>query len=300
MLRKNRLSVISSLVLWLQWVGEISAVPQPPNAQSTKELPTVLYRGDSRSPAEIKAQGGFRLRDPSMEVEAGYSVVLHVKGAPPSGRSPENTVYVSTTDDPLVAARFLRGEEGWIYKIHAAPRVFSVAETLGKWYDYPYPVSNQREYVAMGGIGNEQIIESAYLPATDDGLVKPDTVFDFKPNLDYDQSYDLLTAGHGRPELAGFKKIPNHPANEDPFFKEIQAEGSLLENGRKFLTGAVEDAVKWSGKGPLLPPPPPHSAKSDFRLWDDDIKEPKLDVPENDKGVMTTEEVAETSVSNSW
>ncbi|KJZ72726.1 hypothetical protein HIM_07918 [Hirsutella minnesotensis 3608] len=117
-----------------------------------------------------------------MEANSGFSVALHVKGVPPSGRSPENSVYVSTTDDPLVAAKFLRGEKGYVYKIRAVPRMFSVAGTLQKYYDYPFPVSNQREWVAMGGVSWDQIESAAFIKPTDSGVVAPDTKFNWKAN----------------------------------------------------------------------------------------------------------------------
>ncbi|KAL0938089.1 Cholera enterotoxin subunit A2 [Colletotrichum truncatum] len=117
-----------------------------------------LYRADSRSPAAIESAGGFLPKGLSTvgAVSADISLWNHVHGAP-SGASKDNDGYVSTTSDPGLAARwvtnFLRGN-GYIYRIHAAPNMIDCEATLGRFNPYP----DEKEFAAIGGIKNAQII----------------------------------------------------------------------------------------------------------------------------------------------
>lgn len=188
-----------------------------------------------------------------MKDDLGYSVFRHVLGVPPAGVSPDNSVYVPTTDEAAIAAKFLRGEAGYVYKIHPTPNIFPVDGTLGKYYK----VGHQREYVAMGGIPWGQVEGYAYVKATSDGKVPPGASFEFKENRDYDQSYNRFSVSDGQPQLAGFQEVPGHPAQyEDPWeqYSKQRAGSSLMEYGLEFMAKQGKD-LKWNGHPPLVPSP---------------------------------------------
>jgi RHS repeat-associated protein len=111
------------------------------DAGAAASLRTV-FRGDARSPAQIKAAGGFFPRGTSSDL-LGYA-----KYNRPS-------IYVGTSTRTLVARGFVARTGGWVYKIGAPEDLgINVNKALGSDSPFPY----EREFVYPGGIPADWII----------------------------------------------------------------------------------------------------------------------------------------------
>ncbi len=126
------------------------------------ERPTVVYRVDTRSPAEIFVFG--------FSAGTGMSLVNHVLAANEFGVA---SAFVATTDDPSVASRIAihyrhHDFPVWIYEIRADGGFYGVAPSL-RWIIDNEPdeaeraawaletLSFQREWVAISRIPRENI-----------------------------------------------------------------------------------------------------------------------------------------------
>lgn len=173
-------------------------------------LATTYYRGDTRTPEEIKAAGGFYPPTysggaPSLPLD--MSLYEHVQAVPP------NTGYVSTSSDETRARRFALG--GYVYFVQGDRNLVDAAQVLGAYYQRP----SEREFAALGGIPWNQI----------DGWRRVDGSGSYRgpfiENPDY--AGDEAFSGNPNPDpaqvvpLAGFPY--NHPAwgqapwNQYPF-----------------------------------------------------------------------------------
>jgi Heat-labile enterotoxin alpha chain len=106
-----------------------------------------LYRGDTRSPAEIKAAGGFKPKAP------GSDTSLYDYAA---NETPSNFVSTSTREAVAEGFVLLRGGGGYVYTIDPAglPTVDVNAELGAK---SPYP--DEREIAVPGGIPYRNVIQ---------------------------------------------------------------------------------------------------------------------------------------------
>ncbi|KAJ3957227.1 hypothetical protein N0V92_006220 [Colletotrichum tropicale] len=115
-----------------------------------------VYRGDSRSPAEIQKAGGFL---PKGQIAFGAiapdtRLLNHAK-AVVDGSARDDYGYVFTSSSLDVAERFITMRTaGYVYKIHVAANMIDSTGTLGKHN----PLDDEREYAALGGIKFEQIV----------------------------------------------------------------------------------------------------------------------------------------------
>ncbi|RDA83123.1 hypothetical protein CP532_2746 [Ophiocordyceps camponoti-leonardi (nom. inval.)] len=105
------------------------------------EKPSYVFRGDGRSPAEIRDARGFL---PHQETNYSdfrvYSLPFHVHGR-------GMTAYVSTSASFGQAARNFAGPGNYVYRIRVTPNMMNVNELLS---DSPYRA--QEEASALGGI----------------------------------------------------------------------------------------------------------------------------------------------------
>ena len=103
-----------------------------------------VYRGDGRSPQEIKEAGGFWPWNPDRQVtleEHVYDLV-----------DPKESQWVSTSTDSQSAAGFA-GEGGYVHKIRKPPGGVDVQESL----NIPPGPYNEKEIAYEGGVGVEFI-----------------------------------------------------------------------------------------------------------------------------------------------
>lgn len=112
-----------------------------------------VYRGDTRTPEQIKADGGFKPRGYTNFENPGagnidLSLYEHAASAHPE------TGFVSTSINREAALDFA-GVEGFLYVIHAqVPNMFNLHTALGPYYT----LQNEDEYAALGGIPWTQVV----------------------------------------------------------------------------------------------------------------------------------------------
>lgn len=128
----------------------------------TTSLVEWVYRGDRRSPNEIKNQwGGMFLSKGQTTVgilATDISLYTHVVGLP-NWAGPDNSGYVSTSTNKTIATGFIASNpnvaqsSGWLYKIHAAPNMIDVLGTLREFAIWP----EEQEFAALGGFKIDQV-----------------------------------------------------------------------------------------------------------------------------------------------
>ncbi|KAJ6786411.1 hypothetical protein PWT90_04033 [Aphanocladium album] len=186
---------------------------------------SVVFRGDMRSPDQIRAAGGFFPRRAeealgreltATELEQGSSLYFHHVGA-----TAKFTRYVSTTTDPKIARQFATPfraaqqdalqDAGYVYRISADPKMVDVVGSLGRDNMMPAYVT-QAEQAAVGGVPFDQI-EGWYAARdlTDAKLAQlasGDKLEDLlTPNGGFaDAKYTALRSSGAQPQLAGFGK----------------------------------------------------------------------------------------------
>lgn len=135
--------------------GELPAAADPevdagalraavPGIELSREVET-LFRGDSRTPAEIAEAGGFLPRErPQGNVGGAYDLERHQE-------SSSWSKFVSTTTDYDVAESFLIGNHQFVYTIEAAGGFDINDHRPGSQY------SSESETVMTGGVKLENI-----------------------------------------------------------------------------------------------------------------------------------------------
>ena len=105
----------------------------------------LLFRGDSRSPQEIIAAGGYRPRG------SGDDIVTHVMGGKIAAANPQ--FMVSTGTDPTLAAGFA-GETGYVAVINGRGLAIDVEPYMANAGIY----GREAEFVVIGGVPLEDIV----------------------------------------------------------------------------------------------------------------------------------------------
>ncbi|KAE9573685.1 hypothetical protein CGMCC3_g10511 [Colletotrichum fructicola] len=154
-----------------------------------------VYRGDSRSPAEIQEAGGFLPKGQSAfgAIAPDISLFNHAKAAL-DGSSRDDYGYVFTSSSIDIAERFVNMRPaGYIYKIHVTANMIDIIGTLGKHN----PLNDEREYAALGGIKFEQIVSWRAYENGKSGEEELNKEFNEKV-------YSAAAAGGVQYQLAGF------------------------------------------------------------------------------------------------
>ncbi|KAM3446738.1 hypothetical protein MY3296_009381 [Beauveria thailandica] len=253
-------------MMWLPWsplgcVAAFFAVLDVCQAHNPKDNPEYyVFRGDSRSPEEIRDAGGF-LPDPdaaSYSQPTTFSLDNHVNGRTGS------TAYVSTSAEFGQAARNFAGPGNFVYRIHVTPNMINVNEALAR--SNPYP--RQEEASALGGIPWTAV--EGWL------LLEEDPEFETSSDYLDDASADRFTARYAAEFADQFE--PNRayddsglggPARQtraDPQVALLAAqppdEAQLITAATTFMNNHAV-AVGWTENQafPYTPPTPPASAE---------------------------------------
>lgn len=155
--------------------------------------PRLVYRGDDQTPENVKAQGGFLLRDISTRTVQGYSLLHHVEDwsrYKQMGKLDEfDSLYVSTTTDPITAGSFAASDEDYVYCIKTTPNAVDVNESYRKKKLTP-KYESEKEIAFLGGISYSQIVSW-----------RKKGEIDWKANPDYNEDFDTMQGGDAEPEL---------------------------------------------------------------------------------------------------
>ncbi|PHH69405.1 putative enterotoxin [Ophiocordyceps camponoti-rufipedis] len=156
--------------------------------------PAVVHLPDSRSPEEIKKDGGFLPARPPQSDEA-FSLYRHaLRHAEMESAYSDDCIYISTTRKFQLAAQEIKRQgEGWVYIIYPSPNMFDQAKSLSN-HD---PSPGSETVVAVGGIHWSQVMAWVHISPR-----KKDQAFASNP--DFDRSWLALPLTRPQPQLAGF------------------------------------------------------------------------------------------------
>lgn len=240
----------------------LGARQQPPTILPP---PQIVYRGDKRSPDEIKAIGGFL---PSSEVNPtnennGFSLYMHHLGYKlVDGK--RVTAYVSTTRSFGIAlgyANMASDDGGWIYEIQALPHMIDSDGILLQGRKWRY----EEEISALGGISWAQVKSAVHVPGqktskdygspawsgvTLEGFKKSQPEKQWFHNPEYNSAFDQSKASPGQPQLAGwFGKSHEQYKSQEPWSLN---QTKTVEAYFMDFMNQVGGPVGWTGTYPLV------------------------------------------------
>ncbi|KAK2616876.1 hypothetical protein QQS21_000254 [Conoideocrella luteorostrata] len=241
--------------------------------ENPPEPPAVVFRGDSRSPEQLRALGGIptEFGGPLNDNES-YSLMAHHRAACDLGKC--LSAYTSTGRAFGSALLFAGGEDrrkkvdGWMYKIHATPNMIDM-----DYSGFELTYFMETEFSALGGIRWDQIEGWMPAPASTYEFIKKKalnevTFEDFQrqtrqdwpkawiANPEYNKKYDSYLASKGQPQLSGDEK--NLKTHGKMSLKEYAVE-FMKKNGESVgwsggnspFLNLTAPAKPWSGKSPL-------------------------------------------------
>ena len=134
----------SFFVLCSLFLGALAAAPPP-----------TLYRGDSRSPADIKKIGGFHTYAATNGVEPREDLILHCQGG-----HDDNDAFISTSKSNEVASKFGKKKSGWVYTIDSSknPSQYIDVAAWCKEHQEKNPHPKEQEFASKGAIPWSNII----------------------------------------------------------------------------------------------------------------------------------------------
>ncbi|POR35326.1 Heat-labile enterotoxin IIB, A chain [Tolypocladium paradoxum] len=187
-------NILSAAPLWLLWLGSGNASPVSPSdvqgtiARRAPHRPAkFVYRGDKRSPRDLREAGGFRPRGEYEDNDRTFTIYRHMLGEWGRGEDSEDSdtdldepwssAFVSVTTELETGASYGH----WLYRIHATPNMI----------DPTVENEGEPEIFALGGVRWSQVV--GYRHANID---QQETITDasFTPNPDYlGERYDRST-----------------------------------------------------------------------------------------------------------
>ncbi|KJZ76558.1 hypothetical protein HIM_03894 [Hirsutella minnesotensis 3608] len=179
--------------------------PVPGQSGSTPEAVdeplTVVFRGDPRNPDLIKADGGFKTRNPPKSPVA-FGIQNHVE----NHDSTLDTVYVSTTEKKELAFDFATKQgSGFVYEIHVTPNAVDINRSYRESGKVNKMYFMEREQAFLGGIGWNQV-KGWYEATEKKGKV---SLGKFHKNSDYNEAFEKFRGAGAQPQL--FATRPNEP-----------------------------------------------------------------------------------------
>ncbi|RDA96120.1 putative heat-labile enterotoxin [Ophiocordyceps camponoti-saundersi (nom. inval.)] len=253
---------------WLCWLGSNDAlVSRHPLSRRGEQLPSpvdsfkpfpkrFLYRGDSRSPEEIIASGGFQpVEDGYENDDEAFNINHHMVGHPESGSEDElsdgststtssntwRTAFVSTSYAAEHSKEY--GESGWIYVIDPTPNIIDVNSVNTEEYNV------DKECVALGGIPVSQVV----------GWIKTDQYIKLRYPLAGNEAIE------GQESQKPLDIMDHIERNEGIYTPERYSRVDLTNSPMQDFQSAAEavefmdkvgHVVGWTGKFPLSFPVP--------------------------------------------
>jgi cholera enterotoxin subunit A len=212
---------------------------------------TIVYRVDSRTPAQVQVSG-FQSKAASSRETPDYSIYNHISVNPMGTQT--NDGYIATTGEESVALQwlntFFKGN-AYLYTISATSNFINVDLTLGKYNPFP----DEMEFVAKDKILWAQVMTST--PYTNN---KPGTAV---PNNNFDTSIRNEVAGGAEYQLAGFP--PGSAAwKEAPWSQYAPKQTELAPSEGSASLQALGSSGSSFGK--ITPPSKPQSGAGGLSL----------------------------------
>jgi hypothetical protein len=112
-------------------------------------VPSTVYRGDARSPAEIKQLGGFHTYAATNGLEPNHDLLLHCMGG-----HEDNDGFVSTSSSYQVGTRFGSKKSGWVYHIDTSSTSsqYTDVQAWCKENNHKNPIPKEKEWSCKGTI----------------------------------------------------------------------------------------------------------------------------------------------------
>ncbi|PHH66874.1 putative enterotoxin [Ophiocordyceps australis] len=217
---------------------------------------TIVYRGDTRSPEQLRQLGGFPTEFEGPLRNESYSLIAHHEAQGEGEKF--QSAYTSTArlfGSTVYFATDAGKQDGWVYKIHATPNMIDMNDS-----GFLQKYARESEFSAMGGVRWDQIqgwvpmprkaypaarilqiqeetarlrLETLASEAADVGIKNATWPRTWIDNVEYNQKYEQYNASKGQPQLAG-----------DAANLEKHGDKTLEEHARDFMrqNGA---AVGW-------------------------------------------------------
>ncbi|CAD6439059.1 c29469d9-87bb-4b5a-abe0-094e55834c89 [Sclerotinia trifoliorum] len=119
-------------------------------------VPATVYRGDSRSPADLKKVNGFQTYAATNNVNPNLDLIVHCQGG-----HDDDDGYVSTSKSYKVASNFGRKKDGYVYYIdtsHSPSQYIDVAAWC-KANSEKNPIPKEQEFSSKAGIPWSSIVK---------------------------------------------------------------------------------------------------------------------------------------------
>ncbi|RDA89290.1 hypothetical protein CP532_0513 [Ophiocordyceps camponoti-leonardi (nom. inval.)] len=154
-----------SKAMWKEIWDEINREEEEKDRKGNRT--EYVFRGDSRSPDQIRNATGFLpRRNTNYDDPITFSLYHHALGIRSS------TAYVSTSSSFGQSAANFAGSGNWVYRIHITPNMISVNQALSPLSPYP----QQEEAAALGGIPWNAVQGWWHIPVPPDDA--PQSIFD--------------------------------------------------------------------------------------------------------------------------
>ncbi|OAQ62699.1 heat-labile enterotoxin alpha chain domain-containing protein [Pochonia chlamydosporia 170] len=237
------------------------------------DLVSTVWRGDLRTPDDIRRAGGFYARVKTgppitaRQLETGSSLFKHH-----GGKIPDITQFVSASTDPNEAVKFAAGfkvkqieagaKPGYVYRISTDPKFVDMEKSIGI-ENVQKGFEGQAEHLAVEGVPFDQI-EGWY--AAEDILKNRDEIVKqlksgdlvesiYTRNTAFNERYLPLRGSGAQPQLASFGTRKDDIARweKEPWkqYKGKKASTNLAEFRAKIQADAAVPQAAASFREPL-------------------------------------------------
>ncbi|PHH89921.1 putative enterotoxin [Cordyceps sp. RAO-2017] len=178
----------------------------------------MVFRGDARSPDQIRAAGGFALSEwPLTSSSRAFALYDHALRAGDAAATTIDSVYVSATSKYEQAVEDVTSlaKGGWVYVMCPLANMVDVAASL--LHHDPHP--ERGELAAVAGIHWWQVLGSIFVPGRAEGagpLQLKDLERKLVRNDDFDGDRCRFGDSEGQPQLAGFCGSDAVRVDEEP------------------------------------------------------------------------------------
>ncbi|PHH90837.1 putative enterotoxin [Cordyceps sp. RAO-2017] len=237
--------------------------------KAAERPPRYVFRGvhEDLPPERVMQQGGLlpNVADPRTLSPNSYQLLYHLE----DGHG-EESAYVSTSTSFEVAASYAR-PGGYVYVVKTTPNMVPIEYSIDRYF-----TRWEREYAALGGLQDGQIVDCLQMPAAgadwdveelvpffwDEGedvslntlqpkrLLKDGLVEARREHLRYDHvRFEPMSASPGQPQLAGF--APTSGLWNKAALKRFDRHRPAWQHARDFME-AIGTPDGWSPRFPLF------------------------------------------------